>query len=161
VGKEDNARVETSGTFSAVTQLKPIAPRPLHRTHSRGFWQRLSALTPRVQPGLRERRATPRVRVEVECEERVGDSRYFHITTDLSTFGLSTRQGGPYAPGTRIQIVLHLPDGLRKPIVTGAVVVAPFDGRDGLRLAFRKMPLEGVKRIHQYVLKKLTDGVAT
>lgn len=158
--QEDNRRVEISGTFSAVTQLPLIAPRPHGGEQSSGFWRRLSSLTPKVKPLLRERRATPRVKVEIECEERVGDSRYFHITSDLSTFGLSTRQGGPYPVGTHIQILLHLPDGHPQPVETDAVVVAAFSGRDGLRLAFKRTPLDSVRRIHQYVMRKISEGVA-
>lgn len=152
--------METSGTFSAVTQLPLISPRPRGVQGVSGLLQRLGALGRDSAPILRERRATPRVKVEIECEERVGESRYFHVTSDLSTFGLSTRQGGPYPVGTHIQILLHLPDGHRDPVATEAVVVASFEGRDGLRLAFKKTPLESVRRIHQYVMKKISEGVS-
>src|SRR5687768_14536445 len=100
---------------------------------------------------FRERRATPRFSVEVECEERVGASRYFRITSDLSTFGLSTRHGWPHEVGTRLQILLYLPDGLEKPVEVEAEVVDHFNAQGGMRLAFRNPKVDVLRRIHRYL----------
>jgi hypothetical protein len=115
-----------------------------------------SALTPRGERRAerrlwKERRATPRLRVEVECEEREGASRYFRITEDLSVFGLSTRQGLSRAVGTRVTLALHLPDGEQAPAVVEAEVVAQLNAEGGMRLAFRKPPVQAVRRIQRFL----------
>ncbi|MFZ5471627.1 MAG: PilZ domain-containing protein [Myxococcota bacterium] len=99
----------------------------------------------------RERRATPRVAVELEWEERVGTSRYFRITTDLSTFGLSARQGYAHELGTKVKLVLQLPDEVGTPIEVDAEVVGTYDARGGMRLAFRNPSVEAVRRIHKFL----------
>jgi hypothetical protein len=65
-----------------------------------GLFNRLSKGA-QERRAFRERRATPRVSVELECEERTTESRYVRMTNDLSTFGMSTRQGHtpPAGPG--------------------------------------------------------------
>ncbi len=98
-----------------------------------------------------ERRATPRLQVELECEERTGDSRLFRITTDLSTFGLATRQGGTHPVGTFLHLTLHLPDGLGEPLELEAEVLGAFDAFGGMRLAFRNPPAHAARRIHRYL----------
>jgi hypothetical protein len=100
----------------------------------------------------RERRATPRVQVELECEERVGPSRFYRITEDLSTFGLSTRHGHPHKLGTRVTLVIFLPDDHKNPIEVQAEVVGTYDEKGGMRLAFRKPSVEAVRRIHRYLM---------
>jgi hypothetical protein len=100
---------------------------------------------------FRERRASPRFPVEVECEERLGASRYFRITSDLSTFGLSTRHGWPHEIGTRLQILLYLPDGQEKPVEVDAEVVDHFNAQGGMRLAFRNPRVDVLRRIHRFL----------
>lgn len=102
----------------------------------------------------KERRATPRVQVELECEERSGTSRYFHVTWDLSTFGLSTRYGYPHELGTRLSVFLHLPNEPSNPVeVTGEVV-----GRNaesgGVRIAFRNAPIDSLRKIHRFLSRR-------
>lgn len=100
----------------------------------------------------RERRASPRVRVQLECEERLGASRYFRMTSDLSTFGLSTHRGFAHPPGTRLELRLFLPGEPRTPVCLDAEVVG-WDGTDqALRLAFRAPPVEAVRRIHRFLV---------
>ena len=111
----------------------------------------------RIQKGaaerrsFRERRATPRVPVELECEEQQGDSRYVRLTTDLSTFGLSTRQGPTPIPGARMLIRLFLPDEPLAPLQLDAEVLSNYDAQGGMRLKFRKPSLDAVRRIHRYL----------
>jgi hypothetical protein len=84
----------------------------------------------------------------------VGTSRYFRITTDLSTFGLSTRQGYPHQLGTRLRLRIYLPDGIKEPVEINAEVVGVFSHESQMRLAFRDPPIEAVRRIHRYLLSR-------
>lgn len=124
---------------SEISGLPLIAPRP------KGLFAAQDAAS------KRERRATPRLAVELECEERAGGSRLFRITTDLSTFGLSTRHGHPHPRGTRLKLALHLPDEAGTPVEVDAVVVGTFDDGGGMRLAFRRPSVEAARRIHKYL----------
>lgn len=109
----------------------------------------------------RDRRATPRVAVQLECEERSEGARYFRITEDLSTFGLATRQGFPHPTGTRLQLSLHLPDvdagATPLPLELEAEVVGHYDERGGTRLAFRQPSVEAVKRIHKFLAARVPE----
>src|SRR5690349_17756129 len=113
---------------SAIPAMPLITPSPRPRRDRKSKSGLLDLLT---LSGLRrnerrygrERRATPRVKVEVEVEECEGDSRYFGITEDLSTFGLSTRQG-LRAVGSPLSLALYLPDGEPTPVFVEARVVA-------------------------------------
>ncbi len=126
------------------------------RSNSSSRAQLLGALTPHGErrPDRREgrdRRATPRVRVEVECEERRGTSRYFRITEDLSAFGLSTRQGQARPLGTRVSLALFLPDDPKTPVLVQGQVVGPLGLEGGMRLAFRRPSAQAVRRIHRFL----------
>jgi hypothetical protein len=99
----------------------------------------------------RERRATPRMEVELDCEEHFEGARYFRLTHDLSTFGLSTRHGIPHPPGTRLKVALYLPDEPQRPLVVGCEVVGRNSHSGGLRLAFRRPSREVVRRVHSYL----------
>lgn len=147
--------------ISEINELPLIAPQPKAAQSDRRPQDRRSSA--RTAPDFsveqdsdrragRERRATARLEVEIDFEERLGDSRYFRVTRDLSTFGLSTRCGYPHAIGTKFDLRLFLPDApASQPVVVAAEVVGydTFDG--GMRLAFRKPPIEAVKRIHRYL----------
>lgn len=100
---------------------------------------------------FRERRATPRVPVELECEEKHGDTRYVRLTTDLSTFGMSTRHGPTPVHGSRLQLKLFLPDEPMAPLKLEAEVLGCYDDRGGMRLKFVRPSLEAVRRIHRYL----------
>ncbi len=100
---------------------------------------------------FRERRATPRVSVELECEERTNDSRYVRMTHDLSTFGMSTRQGHTPPAGTRLTLSLFLPDEPLAPLKLDAEVLGPYDGGGGMRMRFKNPSVDAVKRIHRYL----------
>jgi len=99
----------------------------------------------------RDRRATPRMQIELCCEERSGRAPYCRTTWDLSTFGLSTQYGLAHPLGKTIQLRLHLPDDLRRPLDLEAEVVGHHDETGGMRLAFRNPPAESVRRIHRYL----------
>ena len=99
----------------------------------------------------RERRATPRVQCELDVEERGQGGRYFRVTRDLSTFGLCTLTGFTHPVGTRLELLLYLPDHVREPVRVGAEVVGIDRSGNGTRVAFRNPPAEAVRRIHRYL----------
>ena len=99
-----------------------------------------------------ERRASPRHEVVLEWEEFSADGHYFRLTSDLSTFGLATRQGVPHPRGTRMRVVLHLLDG-EQPLALEAEVLGPYNAEGGMRLAFRSPKVEAVRRIHTFLKK--------
>jgi hypothetical protein len=115
-----------------------------------GLFQRISKGS-EERRAFRDRRATPRVSVELECEERVNESRYVRLTTDLSTFGMSTRAGHTPAAGTRLTLALFLPDEPLAPLKLEAEVLGPYDGSGGMRTKFKNPSVEAIKRIHRYL----------
>ena len=122
-------------------------------------YEQLPFIAPRLKPhhfvpagfAERDRRATARLPVELEVEERVGPARYIRITQDLSTFGLSTRQGHAHELGTRLKLVLHLPDDRAHPLEVDAHVVGHYARQWGMRLAFKNLSTDAVRRIHRYL----------
>jgi hypothetical protein len=128
------------GKTSEITILQIIAPEPEG-----------GARDVTVENPARERRATPRVKVELQCTEQAGKTQFFFLTTDLSTFGLSTRHGPRYALGTRLQILLNLTDDPEKPLRLEAEVVGHHDEESGLRLAFRRLPVAAARRLHRFL----------
>jgi hypothetical protein len=117
-----------------------------------------SQLFARIQKGgperrsFRERRATRRVAVSFELEARaVGVEVLAQRTHDLSTFGLSIREGSPLEKGTALALRLLLPDDPATPLALHGVVVGPFDEQGGVRVKFVDPPLEAVRRIHRLV----------
>lgn len=125
--------------------------RPLLGREGKVLEQALGVLDELATLLKRDRRATPRVPVELELEERVEGARYFRITSDLSPFGLSTRQGFPYHLGTRMKVLLYLPDGEGTPLELDSEVVGAYAANGGLRLAFRNPELPAVRRIHRFL----------
>ena len=99
-----------------------------------------------------DRRASPRQEVVLEWEEFSADGHYFRLTSDLSTFGLATRQGVPHPKGTRMRVMLHLLDD-EPPLPLEAEVLGPYNAEGGMRLAFRSPPVEAVRRIHNFLQK--------
>ena len=115
-----------------------------------GLFQRLSKGS-EERRAFRERRATARVSVELECEERLQNSRYVRLTSDLSTFGMSTRQGHTPAQGTQLTLSLFLPDEPLAPLKLNAEVLGSYDSAGGMRLKFKNPTVEAIKRIHRYL----------
>jgi hypothetical protein len=120
-----------------------------------GLFSRLTAGAPERR-SFKERRATPRVPVELECEEAQGESRYVRLTTDLSTFGMSTRHGPTPMTGSRMVLKLFLPDEPMAPLKLDAVVLGCYDDRGGMRLRFHRPSLDAVRRIHRYLVTSRT-----
>lgn len=150
----------TSSSASAsllplITPPKPKAYRRDRRGDNEssivGLYARLSAGQPERR-SFRERRATPRVPVELECEESRGDSRYVRLTTDLSTFGMSTKHGPTPVQGSRLFLKLFLPDEPMAPLKLEAEVLGSYDGNGGMRLKFVKPSLDSVRRIHRFLV---------
>lgn len=150
--------------ISEILELPVIAPRPRvlpdrRRYERRGPWRLdMPSLGERDRRAARERRATPRVEVELDCEERHEGTRFFRITKDLSTFGLSTRSGFPHELGTRLDLRLYLPDDPQDPVCVQAEVVGWHNEDGGMRLAFRSPPAETVRRIHRYLKARAQDA---
>lgn len=89
--------------------------------------------------------------VELECEEVTGDSRYVRLTTDLSTFGMSTRHGPTPAAGSQLALKLFLPDEPMAPLKLVARVLGGYDDKGGMRLKFLKPSLDAMRRIHKFL----------
>jgi hypothetical protein len=125
-----------------------------------GLYARLTAGAPERR-SFKERRATPRVPVELEVEETHGDSRYVRLTTDLSTFGMSTRHGPTPVTGSRLMLKLFLPDEPMVPLKLEAEVLACYDDRGGMRLKFHRPSLDAVRRIHRFLVasRNAVNGV--
>lgn len=144
----------------AIKPLTLIAPPPrgsarLFASRDPALYESLESLVfgaaaPRSRPE-RERRATERVQAEVLYEERVGGRRWYRLTWDLSTFGLSTQEGPRHAEGTQLSLTLHLPDELTGPIALTAEVLGVHAATGGMRLAFRSPPAVSARRLHQYL----------
>ena len=133
--------------ISEISNLPVIAPRPPFSSseiETERPWE-----VERVES--RDRRASPRVEVELDCEERLGEQRYFRLTWDLSTFGLSTRYGHAHPRGTRLDLTLYLPDAPKNPIQVRAEVVGTCPESQGARLAFRNPSADVVRRINKYL----------
>jgi len=156
----DNVGVMATSETS-MPSLPLIAPRPPRkeaRTDRRGsndrsmvaLFERIRAKAPERRK-FRERRATPRMPVELEWEECVGDARLVRLTSDLSTFGLSTKEGPPHPKGTKLRVRLFLPDEPMAPLTLTAVVVGTWEGGKGVRLRFDKPPVDAAKRIHRFL----------
>lgn len=149
-----------------MTKLPAPAPSPRYpfpdpeRTDSlppsvKASLRELFGPEPELPLPMRERRATPRIPIELCCEERLGNKPYYRTTYDLSTFGLSTQYGHTYPAGTVVELKLHLPDDLRRPVDLRAEVVGIQEETAGMRLAFRNPSSEAVRRIHRYLFARM------
>lgn len=99
----------------------------------------------------RDRRASPRVEVRLQCED-VGfpDSKMLQ-SEDLSVFGVCVRTEEPYKRGSRLLLELHLPDGGEAPLALRCEVVGWDKRRRRARLAFRDPPVRAVRRILRFL----------
>jgi hypothetical protein len=138
--------------------LPLLTPRLPEKQDRRGAREgSASQLFERIQKGgperrsFRERRATRRVAVGFELEARTGAEVLAQRTYDLSTFGLSIREGTPLEKGTALALRLFLPDDPATPLALNGVVVGPFDEQGGVRVKFVDLPLAAVRRIHRLV----------
>ena len=141
--------------------LPLISPQPGERRKDRRgarSTDTLQGLYERIKGGLperrtfRERRATPRVTVDLEVEQRQGESRYVRLTNDLSTFGLSVREGPTPKVGAKMVLALFLPDDPMSALELEAEVLGSYDAKGGMRVKFQKPSIEVVRRIHKYLL---------
>lgn len=140
-------------------RAKPVAKVTTDRRDDARVDRRLDPRRAELEPAAllgrdrrdRERRATDRVEVALDCVERVGTQRYFRITHDLSTFGLSTSTGPAHPMGTRVHLALNLPDCGEDPVFVEAEVVGVHAETGGMRLAFRSPSVDAAKRIHRFV----------
>lgn len=148
-------------TLSDLKRLPIIAPRPVLRSERRQQDRRGPSRPPIPGAGERERRlrnerrATPRIEVTLDCEEQINGTRYFRVTRDLSTFGLSTRSGDRRQLGARFDLRLYLPDDAKNPVQVQAEVVGWNNEDAGMRLAFRNPSAEAVRRIHKFLVTQV------
>ncbi len=132
--------------------LTPKLPRIKDR---RGGSDSLVKLMQRIQTGqperrgFRERRATPRVAVQLDIEAEEGGETVVMRSHDLSTFGVGVKSGPTLEKGNRITIRLFLPDEPTTPIELKAEVLGPFGENGGVRMKFINPPVEAVRRIHR------------
>jgi hypothetical protein len=149
---------QSPSSASLLPLLTPPKPKSKDRRGSSAL--SLVGLTSRLRQGqperrsFKDRRATPRLPVELECEETNGESRYVRLTTDLSTFGMSMRHGPTPAGGSRLSLKLFLPDEPMAPLKLMAEVLGGYDERGGMRLKFHRPSLEAVRRIHRFLLSR-------
>lgn len=152
--------------YSEIRELPVIAPRPRVLADRREHERRGPSRPPIAGAGeqdrraAHERRASPRVEVELDFEEHVDGSRFFRMTRDLSIFGLSTRGGYSHELGARFGLKLFLPDDARAPLHLQAEVVGCNEEDGGMRLAFRSPSAEAVRRIHRYLVSRLKEAAA-
>jgi hypothetical protein len=154
--------MSSESSSSILPLLTPPKPRAKDRRGNSGsslpgLFERLTAGRPERRK-FRERRATPRVSVELECEESSGDSRYVRLTTDLSTFGMSTKHGPTPQEGSRMCLKLFLPDEPMAPLKLEAEVLGSFSGSGGMRLRFHRPSLDAVRRIHRFLMTRKTGS---
>jgi hypothetical protein len=76
------------------------------------------------------------------------------LTTDLSTFGMSTRHGPTPVEGSRLFLKLFLPDEPMAPLKLEAEVLGSYDGDCGMRLKFHRPTLDAVRRIHRFLVAR-------
>jgi hypothetical protein len=148
-------------TAATSASLLPLLtpPKPKAKARDRRQGDAASGRLSEGQPerrSFRDRRATPRVPVELECEESSGESRYVRLTTDLSTFGMSTRHGPTPLEGSRLSLKLFLPDEPMAPLKLEAEVLGSYDGGSGMRLRFHRPSLDAIRRIHRFLVSRTT-----
>jgi len=102
-----------------------------------------------------DRRATPRLQVEIICVERFEGTRYLRTTYDLSTFGLSTQHGHVHPVGTELDLELQLPDESSRPLLLKAKVVGHVARQGGMRLAFKHPSRDAVRRLHKFLFSRM------
>jgi len=102
-----------------------------------------------------DRRATPRLQVEMICVERVAGTRFLRTTYDLSTFGLSTQYGHVHPVGTELDLELQLPDESSRPLLLKAKVVGHVGRLGGMRMAFKNPSRDAVRRLHKFLFARM------
>jgi PilZ domain len=102
-----------------------------------------------------DRRATPRLQVEMICVERVAGTRFLRTTYDLSTFGLSTQYGHVHPVGTELDLELQLPDESSRPLLLKAKVVGHVGRQGGMRMAFKNPSRDAVRRLHKFLFARM------
>lgn len=97
---------------------------------------------PSPPPNVGERRAHPRVRVELWMEELFGAEVYFRRTGNLSIGGAYFDRAIPHPVGTEVTLKFSLPSG-GDMLVARAAVVNAHDSVDGLGMSVKFLELEG------------------
>jgi len=118
----------------------------------RALFAQAGAARPRLTA---DRRATPRLQVEIICVERFEGTRYLRTTYDLSTFGLSTQHGHVHPLGTELDLELQLPDESSRPLLLRAKVVGHVGRNGGMRMAFKQPSRDAVRRLHKFLFSRM------
>lgn len=116
-----------------------------------------SSPVPSSHPALRaaapERRASPRVVVDLWIEERTEDALYFQRVTSLSATGLYLDRTLPHPPGTRVTLDVRLP-GDTAPMRLHGEVCAPRDPRAvGMAVRFTDLALAERARLLEFIAR--------
>jgi len=99
----------------------------------------------------RERRAAPRVFVDLEVDYHCEDTFLFAYITDVSALGIFVRTNNPEAPGTRLNLRFKLPGADEALQVDGEVIwINPFRPGDidnlNPGMGIRFLDLEGAAK---------------
>jgi Tfp pilus assembly protein PilZ len=108
------------------------------------------------RPG--ERRQAARHSLEVQIEVGIGRSLLFHATTNLSRDGAFLQQAIPYKVGTRVKLVIRLPDGGKPIACAGAVANVPDAKSTGMGLKFSDITEKDQRRIDAFA-KQIAEEV--
>jgi uncharacterized protein (TIGR02266 family) len=99
-----------------------------------------------------ERRASPRVELDVWVEQRTGDDLYIHRAANLSEGGAYFARTVPFPVGTRVHLRLTLPDEGDAIECWGEVVTARgSDEGPGMGVRFLRLNAEDRARIKSAV----------
>jgi Tfp pilus assembly protein PilZ len=104
-------------------------------------------LTPRRKG---ERRQAARHPIEVQIEVGIGRELLFLATTNLSRDGAFLQRAIPYKVGTKIKLLIRLPDGDKPIACEGAVANIPDAKTTGMGLKFTTITERDQRRIDSF-----------
>ncbi len=102
----------------------------------------------------KERRRGDRARIQIWAEEKQGDSRYFHLLSNLSSGGFFIEKQLPFPVGSMVDLEIELPDMPEKVQIKGLVVnnyQDPDSKNLGAGVKFIDLNSAAKKRIKQFL----------
>lgn len=103
-----------------------------------------------------DRRAHPRITVELRVDEHHDTATYFQQASDLSVGGLHLAGTISHPEGTRVSLELHLP-GTGAPVRVEAEVVSEPGDPIGMHLRFVDLDPDARERIERFIAARRTD----
>ena len=97
-----------------------------------------------------ERRQAARHSLEVQIEVGIGRELLFHATTNLSRDGAFLQRAIPYKVGTKVKLLIRLPDGGKPIACEGAVANIPDAKTTGMGLKFANITEKDQRRIDAF-----------